>query len=52
MFDEIQASYAPKLLGKGKSIFNGKKEISELLNLTIVNTEIFDNDFKITYKRD
>ena len=52
VFDEIHAYYAPKLLGKGKSIFNGKKEISELLNLTIINTEIFDNDFKITYKRD
>ena len=52
MFDEIHAYYAPKLLGKGKTIFNGKKGISELLNLSIVDTEIFDNDIKITYKRD
>jgi riboflavin biosynthesis pyrimidine reductase len=52
MFDEIHAYYAPKLLGKGKTIFNGKKGISELLNLSIVDTEIFENDIKITYKRD
>ena len=52
MFDEIHAYYGPKLIGKGKTIFNGKKGISELLNLSIVDTEIFDNDIKITYKRD
>ena len=52
MFDEIHAYYGPKLIGKGKTIFNGEKGISELLNLSIVDTEIFDNDIKITYKRD
>ena len=49
VFDEMHVYYAPKLIGKGKSIYNTKKKIHDSLNLEIAKHENFDNDIKITY---
>tara|TARA_Y100001970_G_scaffold219511_1_gene269354 strand:- start:732 stop:1745 length:1014 start_codon:yes stop_codon:yes gene_type:complete len=48
-FDEMHVYYAPKLIGKGISIYNTTKEIHDSLNLQVVKHENFDNDIKITY---
>ena len=48
-FDEMHVYYAPKLIGKGISIYNTTKEIHDFLNLEVVKHENFDNDIKITY---
>ena len=48
-FDEMHVYYAPKLIGKGISIYNTTKKIHDSLNLEIVKHENFNNDIKITY---
>ena len=48
-FDEMHVYYAPKLIGKGISIYNTTKKIHDSLNLEIIKHEDFNNDIKITY---
>ena len=49
LFDELQIYYAPKTIGKGIPLYNGKKSLTEKLEIVLEKIEKFGNDIKITY---
>ena len=51
IFDELHCYVAPKFLGRGLNIFQGKSSIKKKNNLKLVDTKIIGDDLKITYKR-
>ena len=51
IFDELHCYVAPKFLGKGLNIFQGKSNIKKNYNLDLVDSKIIGDDLKIMYKR-
>ena len=51
LFDELQIYYAPKLIGKGRTLYKGFKGINDNINLKVNRIEKFGDDIKITYHR-
>ncbi len=51
LFDELQIYYAPKLIGKGRTLYKGFKGINDNIELKVNRIEKFGDDIKITYHR-
>ena len=51
LYDELQIYYAPKLIGNGRSLYSGLKQLNDDIKLKVNKIEIFGNDVKITYHK-
>ena len=51
VFDELHCYIAPKFLGEGLNIFQGKSSIKKNYGLKIVDAKMIGDDVKIIYTR-